>query len=76
MTIRFFLRGAPFSFTLSLSLSRERRQVGYDFRAKIVYTAHIIRRVLMTVIDPTTVDDKVGDPNMISIVFLPQPTQY
>lgn len=34
-------------------------QVGYDFRAKIVYTAHIIRRVLMTVIDPTTVDDKV-----------------
>lgn len=34
-------------------------QVGYDFRAKIVYTAHIVRRVLMTVIDPTTVDDKV-----------------
>eukprot|EP00903_Cladosiphon_okamuranus_P006791 g6619.t1 len=32
--------------------------VGYDFRAKIVYTAHIVRRVLMTVIDPTTVDDK------------------
>lgn len=35
------------------------RQVGYDFRAKIVYTAHIVRRVLMTVIDPSTVDDKV-----------------
>lgn len=34
-------------------------QVGYDFRAKIIYTAHIVRRVLMTVIDPTTVDDKV-----------------
>ncbi|CBJ34190.1 conserved unknown protein [Ectocarpus siliculosus] len=32
--------------------------VGYDFRAKIVYTAHIVRRVLMTVIDPSTVDDK------------------
>lgn len=32
--------------------------LAYDFRAKIVYTAHIVRRVLMTVIDPTTVDDK------------------
>lgn len=34
-------------------------KVGYDFRAKIVYTAHIVRRVLMTATDPTTVDDKV-----------------
>lgn len=38
--------------------------MGYDFRAKIVYTAHIVRRVLMTVIDPTTVDDKAREEEM------------
>ncbi len=40
------------------NITTTKPQVGYDFRAKIVYTAHIVRRVLMTVIDPTTVDDK------------------
>ncbi|KAG5186658.1 DNA-directed RNA polymerase III subunit RPC2 [Tribonema minus] len=30
----------------------------YNFRAKCVYTAHIVRRVLTTVLDPSSLDDK------------------
>jgi DNA-directed RNA polymerase III subunit RPC2 len=32
--------------------------VNYDFSAKVMYIAHIVRRVLKTVIDPTLIDDK------------------
>jgi DNA-directed RNA polymerase III subunit RPC2 len=32
--------------------------IGYDFRAKCVYTTHIVRRVLTTFLDPTSLDDK------------------
>lgn len=31
---------------------------GYNFRAKAVYTTHIIRRVIHTVLDPQNLDDK------------------
>jgi DNA-directed RNA polymerase III subunit RPC2 len=32
--------------------------VNYNFRAKVIYITHIIRRVLKTVLDPTLLDDK------------------
>ena len=32
--------------------------VNYDFSRKVVYIAHIVRRVLKTVIDPSLIDDK------------------
>jgi DNA-directed RNA polymerase III subunit RPC2 len=31
----------------------------YDFREKVMYMAHIVRRVLRTVQDRTLLDDKV-----------------
>ena len=32
--------------------------VNYDFSRKVVYIAHIVRRVLKTVMDPSLIDDK------------------
>ena len=56
---------------LLVPLTAPARKLGYDFRAKIVYTAHIVRRVLMTVIDPSTVDDKVRGAKNAGTSYVP-----